>query len=364
MRSRTLAERAQVAAVRLVAKLPDGVKTLLSGEKPIVIDGQRLDPQVQFLRSLRRRRLKYGVIEPSVEAGRRRYRAQAIVFRGPTMPVGAVRDFEIPAGGHRLPVRHYAPAVANGRAPLLVYFHGGGFVIGDLDTHDATCRVICREGRTHVLSVAYRLAPEHLFPAAVDDTRAAFRWALANAAGLGADPARVGVGGDSAGGNLSAVVSLLERDEQPPSAQLLIYPSTDASAPRVSHTQFDEGFALTRHDCTSCFRCYTGRRVDLLDPRISPLRALDHSAAPPALVAIAGFDVLRDEGEAYADALAQAGVPVRVLRFPSLEHGFVHMIGICPAAQRALVDIGRAWREVVDQAAVGEGGRAVAVKAI
>jgi acetyl esterase len=355
MRSRTLAERLQVAAVRLVARLPDGIKIALSGEKPIVIDGQRLDPQAQFLRSVRRRRVRYGLIEPSVEAGRRRYRSQAIIFRGPTMPVGAVRDFEIPSGAHRLPVRHYAPALANERAPLLVYFHGGGFVIGDLDTHDATCRLLCREGRSHVLSVAYRLAPEHLFPAAVDDARAAYRWALANAESLGADPARVGVGGDSAGGNLSAVVSLLERLERPPVAQLLIYPSTDASAPRVSHTQFDSGFALTRHDCKSCFRCYTGRRVDLHDPQISPLRAPDHSQAPPALVVVAGFDVLRDEGEAYADALTQAGVAVRVLRFASLEHGFVHMMGVCPTAERAVVEIGRAWREVVDTAAAAVG---------
>src|SRR5688500_4902194 len=160
MRRRTLAERLQLSAIRLIARLPDRLKIVLSGEGPIVVDGQQLDPQAQFLRSVRRRGVKYGLIEPTVEAGRRRYRTQAVIFRGPTPPVGAVRAFAIPAGDHQLAVRHYAPRGVNSDAPLLVYFHGGGFVIGDLDTHDAPCRILCREGRTHVLSVAYRLAPE------------------------------------------------------------------------------------------------------------------------------------------------------------------------------------------------------------
>src|SRR5918994_173661 len=161
MRRRTLSERLQLTAVRLIARVPDRVKIALSGEPPIVIDGQQLDPQAQFLRSVRqRRRVSYGLIEPTVEAGRTRYRRQALAFRGPTMPVGAVQDFAIQSGGHDIPVRHYAPTHAAGPgAPLLVYFHGGGFVIGDLDTHDALCRILCREGRTHVLSVDYRLAP-------------------------------------------------------------------------------------------------------------------------------------------------------------------------------------------------------------
>jgi acetyl esterase len=350
---RSLSDRLQLAAVRLIARLPDRVKIALSGEPAIVIDGQQLDPQAQFLRSVRRRRLKYGLLEPSVEAGRRRYRRQVVAFRGPTVPVGAVLDFDIPAGDHRLDVRHYAPPGRPGtKAPLLVYFHGGGFVIGDLETHDAPCRILCREAGTHVLSVAYRLAPEHPFPAALDDATTAFRWALANASSLGADPDRVAVGGDSAGGNLSAVVSLLERDERPPAAQLLLYPSTDAAGARLSHTQFNDGFAITRQDCKAFFRCYTGhRRVDLADARISPLRAENHTGAPKALVVVAGFDVLRDEGEAYAEALAVAGTLVHVCRFRSLEHGFAHAVGICPAAHRAVVEIGRHWRAFVESAA-------------
>jgi acetyl esterase len=350
---RSLSDRLQLAAARLIARLPDRVKIALSGEPAIVIDGQQLDPQAQFLRSVRRRRLKYGPLEPSVDAGRRRYRRQAVVFRGPTTPVGAVLDFEIPAGDHQIVLRHYAPpGGAATRPPLLVYFHGGGFVIGDLDTHDAPCRILCREAGTHVLSVGYRLAPEHPFPAALDDALTAYRWALANATSLGADPDRVAVGGDSAGGNLSAVVSLLERDERPPAAQLLIYPSTDAAGVRLSHAKFDGGFVLTRQDCKAFFRCYTGhRRVDLADPRISPLRAPNHANAPPALIVVAGFDVLRDDGLEYAEALAIAGTHVEVRRFPSLEHGFVHTVGICPAAHRAVVEIGRHWRVLVESAA-------------
>ena len=347
---RSLSDRLQLAAVRLIARLPDRIKISLSGEPAIVIDGQQLDPQAQFLRSVRRRRVTCGLLEPSLDAGRRRYRRQAVLFRGPTTPVGAVLDFEIPAGDHQIAVRHYAPpgrGAAN--APLLVYFHGGGFVIGDLETHDALCRILCRAACTHVLSVAYRLAPEHPFPAALDDAQFAFRWALANAGRLGADPARVAVGGDSAGGNLSAVVSLLERGERPPAAQLLIYPSTDAAGSRLSHERFDAGFALTRNDCRAFFRSYTGhRRVDIADPRISPLRAVSHANTPPALVAVAGFDVLRDEGEAYAEVLEAAGTIVRLQRFPSLEHGFVHSVGVCPAAHRAVMEIGRAWRDLIE----------------
>jgi acetyl esterase len=349
---RTLAERLQLALVRSIARLPDPMKIMLSGEPAIVVDGQRLDPQAQFLRRVRRQRVKFGLLEPTIEAGRRRYRRQAVVFKGPTTPVGAVLDFDIPAGDHRLDVRHYAPPGASATTPLLVYFHGGGFVIGDLDTHDAPCRILCREGRTHVLSVAYRLAPEHPFPAPLDDARAAFRWALDNARTLGADPACISVGGDSAGANLSAVVSLLEREARPPVAQLLIYPSTDAAASRTSHQQFDGGFVLTRQDCKAFFHCYTGqRRVDPADPRISPLRAISHAGAPPALVAVAGFDVLRDEGEAYAETLIGAGTPVRVCRFASLEHGFVHTVGVCPAARRAVVTIRREWRTLIESIA-------------
>jgi acetyl esterase len=183
-------DRLQYLAARATEYLPDRAKIALSGEPAIVLDGQHLDPQAQLLRTARRRRMPFGLIEPTIAAGRARYRRQAEIFTGPRTAVGAVRDFDIPAPGGALRVRHYVPPDTTG-SPLLVYLHGGGFVIGDLDTHDEPCRVLCRDAQTHVLSVEYRLAPEHPFPAALDDAHAALGWARANAASLGADPGRV-----------------------------------------------------------------------------------------------------------------------------------------------------------------------------
>src|SRR6185436_3048436 len=207
-----------------------------------------------------------------------------------------------PAGP--IPVRHYrTPAVA---ASLLVFYHGGGMVIGDLDTHDQLCRRICRDGDVHVVSVDYRLAPEHKAPASVGDADAAYRWALEHAAELGADPARIAVGGDSVGGTLAAVVTQRARDEgaRLPALQLLIYPVTDWSGDTRSKTLFAEGFYLTkRHLDWFTGHYLSGAPVGATDPVVSPLLAEDLSGLPPALVLTAGFDPLRDEGNAYAEAM-------------------------------------------------------------
>ena len=256
-----LSQRAQLAAARFVSHLPDRVKILLSGEPPVMVDEQQLDPQLQFLRSVSRRRPVRGLIEPSIAAGRERYRRETRAFRGPVTPVGSVHDFEIPGPASSLRVRHYAPASAAGAAPapLTVYLHGGGFVIGDLDTHDEPARMLCHHARVHVLSVEYRLAPEHPFPAAVDDVGEAFAWANAHASSLGADPHCVAIAGDSAGANLATVVSCMtSRDLSAPVAQLLIYPSTDTLTERRSHRLFANGFFLTMSDCEAFFRCYIG----------------------------------------------------------------------------------------------------------
>jgi acetyl esterase/lipase len=375
---RAFGDRLQYLAAHLTDYLPHRVKIALSGEPAIVIDGQQLDPQAQFLRAVRRRRMPFGLLEPTIAAGRTRYRRQAEIFAGPATPVGSVRDFEIPGPAGPLRVRHYAPASLKGshhnsdggdahhnsdgggatlsgsRLPLLVYLHGGGFVIGDLDTHDEPCRILCSEGKTHVLSVDYRLAPEHPFPAALDDGCAAFRWAKANAASVGADPARVAIGGDSAGGNLSAAASMLLRDQGvAPSAQLLIYPATDASVSRPSREMFNGGFVLTTRDYDAFFDAYLGPdRRNGADPRVSPLRASDFSNLPPALLVVSGFDILRDEGEAYARALNSAGTTTRVVRCLDLEHGFIHLTGICGAARRALHSIANEWSALVGDATV------------
>ncbi|HEX2204696.1 MAG TPA: alpha/beta hydrolase [Longimicrobium sp.] len=342
-------EHVQRVMARAFARLPARWQVRLSGEPPVVADGLTLDPHVQLVRSLRRRRGVPGLCEPDVAAGRARFRREAIVFRSEVTPVGAVRDFEIPGDGGPLRVRHYAPAKGAGQ-PLVVYLHGGGFVIGDLDTHDEPCRILCRHGRVHVLSVDYRRAPEHPFPAALDDTRAALRWARAHAAELGADPSRVSVGGDSAGGNLAAVAARLEtREGTPPAAQLLIYPATDSETRRPSQEAFGAGYFLSQADRDAFSRFYLqGSGVTGADPRVSPLLAPDLGGLPPALVVTAGFDMLRDEGEAYAAVLEAAGTPVRRLLLPGLGHGFLHMTGVTPAAREGMVRIAREWGELVD----------------
>jgi acetyl esterase len=242
--------------------------------------------------------------------------------------------------------RHYAPERGDG-APLLVFLHGGGFVFGDLDTHDAPCRVLARHGGMHVLAVEYRLAPEHPFPAAVDDARAALRWAHEHASELGADPARVGIGGDSAGANLSAAVTLLAtHDGGPaPACQMLVYPAVDRTRPYPSIELFADGFFLTRASIEWFHRQYSGKPgIHDRDPRLGPLHAETLAGLPPALVVTAGFDPLRDEGEAYAAALQAAGTTTVLRRFDSLIHGFFNMVGVSPACRDAVIEIAGATR--------------------
>ncbi len=318
-----------------LGRLPPRAQLRLSGRTPIVIDGQRLDPEVQLLLALRER------IEPhvwdgtmTVERGREITREEAWIAAGPRpIEVAEVRD--LVAAGR--PARLYVPDEPGPR-PLLVYFHGGGFVAGDLDTHDAPCRVLCRHGGARVLSIDYRLAPEHPFPAWVEDALAAYDWARAHAAELGADPARVAVGGDSAGGSLATVVAQ-ERRDAPPALQLLIYPSVDVTGPRRSHELFAEGFFLTSALIDWYARYFLPDGSDASDPRRSPLLAPDLSDLAPAIVITCGFDPLRDEGEDYAERLRQAGVPVLAHRFRGMFHGFINSGGVSPACRGAVTEV-------------------------
>jgi acetyl esterase len=351
MRDITAGERALYLMACFMARLPARVQVWLSREPPLVIDGLQYDPAAQLLRAFRRRRIRFGLVEPSVAIGRKRFRRETQVFRGPVTEVGGVRDFEIRGPAGPLRVRHYAPLTSE-RAPLTVFLHGGGFVIGDLDSHDEPCRMLCRYAGVHVLSIDYRLAPEHPLPAAVDDALAALAWAQTHAESLGADPRRVAIGGDSAGGNLAAVTSRLAAGHARPFAQLLIYPPTDGVTKRPSHGLFGEGFTLTLRDGQAFSKFYAGGTgVARDDPRLSPLYATDLARLPPALVVTAGFDLLRDEGEAYAAALAKAGVKVRTRRVDSLGHGFIHMTGVAPAARQAMMALARDWRSLLDDCA-------------
>ncbi len=255
--------------------------------------------------------------------------------------VASVADRSIPGPGGPLGLRVYTPRGGTGPFPLLVFFHGGGFVVCDLGTHDALCRNLCAGAGCVVASVAYRLAPEHRFPAAPDDCLAATRWAAEHAAELGADPGRVVVGGDSAGGNLAAVVALRARDEGGPrlAGQLLLYPTTDAEAAGMpSLAENAEGYGLTRRDMAWFKGHYFGDPGDAAHPHASPLRAADLRGLPPALVQTAEYDPLRDEGEAYAARLRAAGVPTAVSRRAGMIHGFLFFPGLVAAADAELAE--------------------------
>jgi acetyl esterase len=235
-----------------------------------------------------------------------------------------------------VPLRLYRPPSA-GVKPVLVYFHGGGWTIGDLETHDVLCRQLANASGCALLSVDYRLGPEHRFPAAADDALAATRWARREAAALGIDAARIAVGGDSAGGNLAAVVAIALRDAGEAAAfQLLIYPATDMRALAPSHTANAQGYLLTA-DSVAYFRAqYIPDEAAWADWRASPLLAPDLSRLPPALVLTAGFDPLRDEGRQYADALSAAGNRVQYVCFERQIHGFVPMGRVLDEANTAV----------------------------
>ena len=340
-----LSLRVRGTAARGLGLLPASAAARLAGA-PVETDGQRLDPHVQLLLRLEPRPDAEASFRADPVAARHRLRRDVLAVRGARTPVGRVRDLQVGGATGPLAARLYSPRGVEA-PPLVVFFHGGGFVEGDLDTHDEPCRLLCRQAGHAVLSVAYRLAPEHPFPAAVDDAVEAFRWAQAHAERLGADPARVCVAGDSAGGCLAAVVAQITCGDRPPAAQLLIYPATDTPTDRPSRSLFD-GYLLPDGLRAAFFDVYmAGTGTDAADPRISPGLAARLDGLAPALVSTAGFDVLRDEGEAYAAALRQAGVPVVLFREPGLPHGFLHLTGAVPAARLAAIATARHWRAFV-----------------
>ncbi|MFM7703867.1 MAG: alpha/beta hydrolase [Rubrivivax sp.] len=262
-------------------------------------------------------------------------------------PMAEVR--ELRAG--ELPLRLYRPAgtQAGEVLPVLVYFHGGGWTIGDLDTHDVLCRQLAQACGGAVVSVDYRLGPEHRFPAAVDDCVAATRWVREQAGALALDASRLAVGGDSAGGNLAAVVclALREASEPLPGFQLLIYPATDMRAGAPSHTTNGQGYLLTRDSIAYYRGHYLADAQQWTDWRASPLLAASHQGLPPALVLTAGFDPLRDEGLQYANALSAAGVPAQYVCFERQIHGFITMGRVLDEASTALALCGSALRRTL-----------------
>ena len=259
---------------------------------------------------------------------------------GPFEDVAAVADHRVPVTGGEITVRVYQPG-GLGPHPVLVFYHGGGWVIGDLHTHDGLCRSLTNAARCAVLSVDYRLAPESKYPVAVEDSYAALLWIAANADRLGIDRRRIAVGGDSAGGNLATVMALVARDRKGPrlALQVLIYPVTDHDLDTRSYRENATGYVLTREGMRWFWNHYLARDAQGREPYASPLRASSLAGLPPALVITAEYDPLCDEGEAYAARLRDSGVPVTLTRYPGMFHGFVRMTNILDKARTALDEI-------------------------
>jgi acetyl esterase len=278
--------------------------------------------------------------ELPVSDARQAFTALAAMQGAPEV-VAKVEDRTLPSPAGDIPVRVYTPA-GKGPLPVLVYFHGGGWVIGNVETYDVLCRALTNAAGCIVVSVDYRLAPEHPFPAAVDDAYHAALWAAENAASLGGDPSRIAIGGDSAGGNLTAVVAQVARDRGKPALkfQLLIYPVTDAACDTPSYSENADGYLLTRDAMRWFWNHYARSAADRSNPYASPLRASNLTGLPAALVITAEFDPLRDEGERYAERLREAGIPVQLTRYEGMIHGFF--------AMGAMIDQGR---KAVQQAA-------------
>ncbi|GLB60510.1 alpha/beta hydrolase [Cytobacillus sp. NCCP-133] len=294
-----------------------------------------LDPQAKFL--LEQMEAMGAPPMSSLTPEEARQTTDFSALAGEPEEVGKIENRKIPGPGGEIPIRIYTPKGV-GPFPALVYYHGGGWVIGDLETVEVPCRLLTNLANCVVVSVDYRLAPEHKFPAAADDCYAATKWVAENAASIGVDPNLIAVGGDSAGGNLAAVVSLMAKDKSEFSLayQMLIYPVTNHSYATESYTENTEGYLLTKDSMEWFWNHYLRNEEDGKNPYASPLQAKDLSGLPPALVLTGEFDPLRDEGEANAERLKEAGVPVEAKRYDGMIHGFFWMPGALEQGRKSI----------------------------
>jgi len=324
---------------------------LLDGHR-ISRGGRTMDPKAQivgeFVKSIR----VPGYYPPLPEL-RQQLRTMVALMDEPAPALPRVEDISIPGPAGPIGARVYDPAMApEPPRPVIAYYHGGGWVQGDLETHNGLCARLARRSGAIVVSVDYRLAPEHKFPAGVEDALAAYRWLRAHASELGGDPRRIAVAGDSAGGNLSAVVSQLaaRAGEPVPTCQALIYPAVDFALDTPSHREMEEAHIIPRERIAWYTEQYLSGDADRMDLRASPLRAPDLAGQPPALIVTAGFDPLRDEGLAYADKLRAAGVDVVYREYPGQIHAFVSLTKAIPQGLACTLEIGDYLRDRLGRA--------------
>lgn len=320
--------KVEAATTQVLYGLPRPLRQAIAGSK-VRLDGQQLALDAQLL--LRLQQLQgYQLVTGDVAQDRRALDGGRELVGGKAIEPVGTREVSIPRDSGTLDCTLYTPAGLAAPSGLLVFYHGGGWALGSLASHDNAARFLAQRAGVRVLSVDYRLAPEHPFPAAAEDALAAFDYARASAAEIGADPGRIAVGGDSAGGNLAAVVAqqTTRREGPAPAFQLLFYPAVDATVRRRSRELFGQDFFLTDEGMTWFLDHYAPAGVNRADPRLSPLLATDLTGLPPAYIATAGFDPLRDEGEAYAQRLIDAGVPAALSRQADLIHGYINFLGV------------------------------------
>ncbi len=330
----------QKMLVHLALSRSDEALIKASGGQPRTVRGMTLDPRMQFLEAqARQRAIPWDAMTPVLL--RRGEKVGSDLFGG--AKVGGVRTEKIYVTGrsHSVPARLYLPTVRDNSAAMLVYYHFGGGVIGTLESCHRLCSLIAKEAGAPVMSVDYRLAPEHKFPAGLDDCIAAYAWAVDNAARFGGPVGKAGVAGDSMGGHFSAIIAQEFKTTKPPVVQVLIYPAVDFLSETPSMHDFADAWPLTAETVDYFMKQYLPETVDPSDPRVSPIRTQDLRGLAPALIYTAGFDMLQDQGEAYAQRLEEAGVKVAYRRFDSLPHGFVAFPSATPAAEAAIGQIAR-----------------------
>ncbi|MDP3855110.1 alpha/beta hydrolase [Phenylobacterium sp.] len=338
-------QRVQRFLVRTLLSLPSPILRLMAGGGVVYVGGRTLDPRLQFLAAQAARRPAMTSLSP--EEARRANTAGLETLSGAREPGVQVDPLSIPGPAGAIPARVYRPENQDPSAPVMVFAHFGGGVIGDLDTCDAFCSILAKVGHAAVVSVDYRLAPEHRFPAGLDDVLAAYRHVRDHAQDFGAPPGQVAIGGDSMGGNFAAIACQeMKRSGEPqPALQLLIYPCVDVASETQSMTTYGEAFPLSSALMDWFMGHYMGPDADPADPTLSPLRSPDLSDLAPAVIVTAGFDPLVDQGEAYARRLADAGSPVIYRCYDSLAHAFTAFTGAVPAADTACREIAGLVRE-------------------